>query len=398
MVIISLSFSYLAHGASDAVDFPDDSVEVSLLTCEPHDEVYALYGHSAIRYHDLRTGEDWIFNYGVFNFKKSFFVLRFLFGITDYELGVVPFSVFYKEYKSRGSAVTEQVLNLTHEEKMALLDFLNDNYKPENRVYRYNFIFDNCTTRARGAIEHCLSSSMIKYSSQFPMSSLNEDCDTYRKLLHKYTEGHPWAQFGDDLCLGFRADFVISWRERQFLPEELMADFQEGHILSDQAGVRSLVKQTRLAVEPGVHFINAGFPLTPLQCFTLLLLLSIGIAILEIRRHRTFSSWDVLLMTIIGLSGIIVMSLMFSCHPTTSTNLQVLLLCPAALFFIPNVFQHKQTRYWKLSLFLIILFFLGSFLQDYAEGMKILALCLLIRVCVNLYLGKRFINNKKISK
>ena len=29
-----------------------DSVEVSLLTCQPHDEVYSLYGHTAIRWND----------------------------------------------------------------------------------------------------------------------------------------------------------------------------------------------------------------------------------------------------------------------------------------------------------------------------------------------------------
>ena len=27
---------------------------------------------------------------------------------------------------------------------------------PENRVYRYNFFYDNCTTRARDVIERCI--------------------------------------------------------------------------------------------------------------------------------------------------------------------------------------------------------------------------------------------------
>ena len=33
-----------------------DSVDIALLTCGPGDEVYSLYGHTAIRYTDHRTG------------------------------------------------------------------------------------------------------------------------------------------------------------------------------------------------------------------------------------------------------------------------------------------------------------------------------------------------------
>ena len=90
-----------------------DSVEVSLLTCSPHEEIYSLYGHTALRWHDLRSGEDLAFNWGIFNFKKPYFVLRFVFGLTDYELGAIPMKYFMEEYRSVGSSVTEQVLDLT---------------------------------------------------------------------------------------------------------------------------------------------------------------------------------------------------------------------------------------------------------------------------------------------
>ena len=93
-----------------------DSVEVSLLTCSPHEEIYSLYGHTALRWHDLRSNEDLAFNWGVFDFRKPYFVLRFVFGLTDYELGTVPMKYFTEEYRNVGSSVTEQVLNLTAEE------------------------------------------------------------------------------------------------------------------------------------------------------------------------------------------------------------------------------------------------------------------------------------------
>ena len=76
----------------------EDSIEVGLLTCYPGSEVYSLYGHTAIRFHNISTNEDWTFNYGVFNFKQKFFVLKFAFGKTDYELGMFTMKAFLKEY------------------------------------------------------------------------------------------------------------------------------------------------------------------------------------------------------------------------------------------------------------------------------------------------------------
>ena len=82
-----------------------DSVEVSLLTCAPHEEVYSLYGHTALRWHDLHTGEDLAFNWGIFNFHKPFFVARFVFGLTDYELGVTELKPFFFYYRRWGAMV-----------------------------------------------------------------------------------------------------------------------------------------------------------------------------------------------------------------------------------------------------------------------------------------------------
>ena len=41
------------------------------------------------------------------------------------------------------------MLNLTTVEKQQLADALFVNYQPENREYRLNFVYDNCSTRPR---------------------------------------------------------------------------------------------------------------------------------------------------------------------------------------------------------------------------------------------------------
>ena len=380
--------SGLCHATGETSTAGDDSVEVSLLTCAPGSEVYSLYGHTALRYHDLRTGEDWTFNYGVFNFRKPFFSLRFMIGLTDYELGVLPFQLFRQEYMRHGRGVSEQVLDLTPQEKQRLKAALAENYRPENREYRYNFFRDNCTTRARDMVERSIVGEKLFYPAQQPLKAGGEELPTLREMIHKYCEGHPWARFFDDLCLGLTADMRMTWREQQFLPEMLMADFSESYVVGNSGETRPLVKDTRTVVAPGVRFVEEEFPLSPTECFALLFAVSAVVAIVEYRRKRTFVVWDVVLMALTGVAGILLTLFFCSQHPTTSTNLLILLINPLPLFFIYKVARRRPTVYWKLSALTIVLFFLGYFIQVYAEGMMLLALNLLVRSSVNIKLNK----------
>ena len=136
-----------------------DSVEYSLVTCSPHEEIYSLYGHTAIRMQDLHKSQsnDIVYNWGVFNFDAPHFVLRFVFGLTDYELEAASYDVFCKYYQYMGSSVTEQVLNLSSEEKVKLAQALAENCRPENKVYRYNYFYDNCSTRPRDIISRSVN-------------------------------------------------------------------------------------------------------------------------------------------------------------------------------------------------------------------------------------------------
>ena len=90
-----------------------DSLEISLLTCAPHDQVYSLYGHTAIRLQDKSQGYDMVVNYGLFDSSAPHFVLRFVFGLTDYCMGITSFEMFRQEYVYYGSEVVQQRLNLT---------------------------------------------------------------------------------------------------------------------------------------------------------------------------------------------------------------------------------------------------------------------------------------------
>ena len=349
-----------------------DSIEVSLLTCSPHEEIYSLYGHTALRWHDLSKGDDIAFNWGVFDFHKPYFVLRFVFGLTDYELGAYPYPLFLQEYKAYGSSVTEQVLNLTTEEKLAVKQALIDNLQPENKVYRYNYFYDNCSLRPRDIIEKCVAGK-VEYAPR------EDYAPTYREMVRSCTRNHPWGTFGNDMLLGLRADQTTDMRQQEFLPENLMYDIDRATIYAN-GEYRPLVKERRIALQSGVQIIEQDFPLTPTECACLLLILSIIIALMEWKRRKTFKYWDAILMTVQGLAGCVLFVMIFSQHPTTSLNLQLLLLNPLPLFFIPAVLRRRETRWWTILAAMIVLFAIGRLFQHYAEGMMILALSLLIRI------------------
>ena len=360
-----------------------DSVEVSLLTCSPHDEVYSLYGHTALRWHDFHetNGCDLVFNWGIFNFHKPHFVLRFVFGLTDYELGVGNYDTFCKYYEHWGSSVTEQVLDLTAKEKQRLKEALQENLQPENRIYRYNFFYDNCATRPRDAIEQCLNGKM-KYNERLDFHP------SYREMIGVQTRHSPWATFGNDILLGVRADFSTVRQQQEFLPQNLLYDFDHAMIVRPDGSQRPLVSERHMAVKPGVQMFTSDFPFSPLLCFGALLIVTLGLMAFEWRRKKTFKYYDAILMLLTGLAGCVLTVMIFSQHPCTSLNLQLLLLNPLPLFFIYSVLRRKPTRWWKWSLALTTLFLLGGIFQHYAEGMYFLALCLLLRVLSNLKLKK----------
>ena len=359
-----------------------DSVEISLLTCQPHDEIYSLYGHTAIRFHDQRKEEiDVAFNYGVFDFKRPHFVLRFVFGLTDYELGAYPYNLFVQEYRQFGSMVTEQVLNLTNEEKLRLRDLLAENLKPEHRIYRYNYFYNNCTSKARDIIEQCIIGK-LEYSER------EHYTPTYREMVHGMTKDYPWAQAGNDLLLGIKADIKTDRQEQEFLPNNLMYDFDHAQIYKD-GNYRPLVKERRIAVPAGIQIKKEGFPLSPGTCGYILLAISIGIAYIQFRTKRIFRLWSALLMLVSGSIGIVLFLMLFSQHPTVSLNLQIIFFNPIHWLFLWPVIRGRHTRYWIIVGILYILFTIGGFFQDYASGIFTLASCLLCQCWIHYKLDEK---------
>ena len=378
---ISLACSEIhasTHTAQPTID--DDSIKISLLTCAPGDEVYSLYGHTAIRYTDYNKGIDVAVNYGIFSFRQPFFVLRFIFGKTDYEMGIVPFDYFCMEYANEGRSVYQQELNLTASEKAAIRDAIDTNYLPQNRVYRYNYFYDNCTTRARDILVNNIE-GQVSYPGN------KQEYPSYRELIHSFNEDSPWARFGNDLLLGVKADKKTSLGERQFLPFFLKEDFDKATIKGKDGKVRPLVKDTACIVDRPASATESAFPLRPSTCAWLIFGVVAAITLLEVKTKKKYWGLDAFLMVFDGCVGVIIFMMFFSELPATNTNLQIFLFNPLPLFFVYKVtkrtIKKQPTRFWPWAVAVLAVFFLCGIFQQYAEGMYILASSLLLRCVCN---------------
>ena len=372
--------------AQDASYIDMDSVQISLLTCQPHEEVYSLYGHTAIRYYDKTRNMDLAINYGMFSFKKPFFILRFVFGLTDYEMGIEPFAAFFAQYAGYGSGVYEQVLHLTREEKSRIANAINENYKPENRVYRYNYFYDNCTTRARDML-------LDHLTRRLDVRIKDLKWESYRDLVHQCCRRTPWVKFGNDMLLGLQADFPIDYKQKQFLPENLKEDFEHIFLNTGKGKTEKLVSRSGWVVLPGVQTEMADFPLSPIACMLLLAGIIVLVTLLEGIRKPRFRWVDAAILLVCGLVGLILFAMIFSQHPTVRLNLQILLFCPFTLLYIySSVKKSREKQFYKgmkVWCALLILFLIGGLFQHYAEGIRFLALSLLLRYTYFIYRNRK---------
>ena len=127
-IIFRITFSY-----SQTLS---DQTQVSLITCDEGEEIYTLFGHSAIRIRDVRNNIDFVYNWGMFEFGENEFdfQMKFAKGKLKYYMAEELYENFIYEYEWEKRTVREQVLDLTYLQKLALWEEIQINYRPENRA------------------------------------------------------------------------------------------------------------------------------------------------------------------------------------------------------------------------------------------------------------------------
>ncbi len=331
-------------GLSTSAQTLSDSAQISLFTCTPGEYVYSQYGHSAIRVVDPVSKLDITFNYGIFSFNTEDFYLKFIKGETDYQLGIDDTRSFLLNSAYIGRTTYEQVLNLSSTQRQAIFDALVENYRPENRFYRYNFVFDNCATRPYLLLKNALDAEL---KTQDPRLKSQDSATTYRNLISHYSKANAWVDFGVNLIFGKVADKEITAEERLFLPEELMRYVQHA-TLSDDTPLTDAAEVALFAIS------HTPWMLRPALWVSVLCVLLIVLTYFDLRKKR-ISWWaDAVLFFVYGILGSIAFFLtFFSLHPLVGENYNLLFFNP--LLFVPCIFiLFPKGRTWLLHSGLII--------------------------------------------
>lgn len=230
-----LSFGSFAHelSADEIIVDSTSHLRISILTCGIGDELYSSFGHTGIRVIDSVQKTDVVFNYGTFDFGAPHFYEKFMMGKLPYYIGEEAFNDFMYTYVVEKRKAQEQVLNLSAEHKAAIMAYLGNNMKPENRAYKYDFLWDNCSTRVRDILPRVLGPEFY-YGDVLPNKKIS-----FRNIIDQYLFNKHWERFGIDLLLGSRIDSIMTDETVMFLPDFLHsglihAKYRDKHVVMSE--------------------------------------------------------------------------------------------------------------------------------------------------------------------
>lgn len=319
-------------------------LRISLLTCTPGDELYSTFGHSAFRVIDSNSVTDIVYNYGTFNFDDDGFYLKFVRGKLLYYVSTEYFSDFKELYQSTNRGITEQVLNLSGSEKINIRNFLNKNISDENKFYKYDFFFDNCTTRLRDILKK-------QHDSSFTQIPVMPAGSRFRQAIHQYLDKNNkhWSKLGIDILLGAPCDAVMTAEQMQFLPDNLMKSLDS----SKHHDILTSQKLYNIAVdENGKPFF------TPFIVFSLLLIFILFIGQSKNKFARAFmQGFDGLLFFITGVLGCILIFMWAGTdHQMCKNNFNLLWAWPThtIMAFFVNSKTNRAKKYFKFTAVLLM--------------------------------------------
>ncbi|WP_296386766.1 DUF4105 domain-containing protein [Winogradskyella sp.] len=350
--------------------------KISILTIGPGQSLNDAFGHNAFRIKDKSRGIDAVYGYGEYDFDAPNFYLKFARGKLNYLISRHNYSDFHNHYVSYNRTINEQVLNLTIEEKQRLFDYLETNYKPENRRYLYDFFYDNCATRIRD-----VANTVTNNDINFAVPKRFEP-KTFRSLIHEHVSLNSWGSFGIDIALGSVIDKEATTSEYMFLPKYIHAFFDSAKINDSE----NLVKKSSVIFQKKEKEIPSNFLFSPLMIMGLLAVLILFITYKDFK-NNTRSKWlDILLFGTTGVIGILLLLLWFATdHSATAQNYNVLWAVPLNIIVIAQLLKPQVKSWFKGYLkFLIIMLCLLTLhwiigIQVFAIGLIPLLIALMVR-------------------
>jgi hypothetical protein len=351
---------------------------VYLLTCGPGTETYSIYGHSALRILIPEKHEDTVYNWGVFDFSTPNFVWKFAKGRLDYLLMAESLKGFLQEYISDKRYVYSQRININAVETRKLVSLINENLKPENIMYRYDFFYDDCSTRIRDLLERAIGEKL-----KYPPPETGS-IPSFRDLVAKYQSPYPWYKFGVDLIMGSTSDKKALFRDRMFLPIDMKNELSKSVIQRSEKMI-PLLQNPVVILDFDAPLIKQKFLISPPFIFTMIVILILIMAGLT-KSRRIIRTVDTIIYSVFSILSILMIFFnFFTDHQQMKWNLNILWLNPFIIICLVMLIINKSGTLWFKLVFYISACFIvlhPVLPQDFNIGAVLLAIILLIRSSV----------------
>ncbi|MEK0423121.1 MAG: hypothetical protein RLZ95_1031 [Bacteroidota bacterium] len=346
----------------------NSKLRISILTCDAGEDIYTIWGHTAVRVVDSINNTDYVFNFGTFDFNTPNFIAKFMKGDLMYFITATTYTNFLYEYEYTARNVHEQELKLTNAEKEKWYQALQVNMIGNNRFYLYNFISDNCTTR--------IKDGLFKHAQ---INNYSIGIHSYREEVVNgtYKSGLGWVALGIDLLLGAVSDNTPNLYQEAFLPILLYQKI---------ALNPKLVVATKDIQYNNKPQVKASNPITYLIVFLILYLFVSNWNSSITQSIARFL--DITLLFLFGIGGALVLYMsQFSLHNACHENYNLIWLHPIYLLAIPLYFIPKKwvgylgwLFFTTTVLFMFASHWIPQHLSNSVVVLMIIALCLQIRL------------------
>ena len=368
LIILSFVFSFSLKA--------DDEIKFSVVTIGPYEsELYSAFGHSGIRYVDKKNNIDHFYNYGIFDFNQPNFYLNFLNGKLLYMVAKYDYRTAEKYYINEDRYIKEQVLDLNESEKILLYNILEQNIRPENRTYLYNYVYDNCATKIRDVLHNVYGES-LSFTSEPEKKS-------FRQLMDLYLEKNKWGDLGIDICLGPEIDYDVSFDEEMFLPDYLFKGIEN----AVRDGDKNIVSITNIINLQKEDF--QSYSLSPNYIFLIFFIISIYLSFRQVKYGIKYFVFDSIYLMISGIIGCLLVYLWFFTDHLSSYNFNIVWAMPFNIIISILILVNPNSSLvkWYMFLYSVLLFSLmilwNWIPQDLNEILLFFILGITLRLSVN---------------
>ncbi len=370
--VLLLSSFLLSFCLQGVFSQPEKDTTVYLLTCGPGTETYSIYGHSALRVVISADHSDNVYNWGVFDFNTSHFVWKFAKGRLDYMLDTESLKSFLQEYFYEQRYVYSQKVNLDAGETKILLSLIKENLKPENKSYRYDFFYDDCSTRIRDLFEKSIGSILL-----YPPAETG-NVPTFREMVGKYQNPYPWYKFGVDLIMGATADRKALFRDRMFLPIDMKDELSQA-VINRSGKMIPLLQNPVTVLDFNPPVVRQNFFTSPSFVFTLIMIIVIVLSSL-VKGKTTNKIMDLLIFSVFStLAVLMIFFNFFSDHQQMKWNLNILWLNPIILVcLVMLIINRKGAGWFRIVFYFSALFVVLQFILPQTFNIAIIPLVLII--------------------